>query len=394
MNILRNATTTRVIARTVTANAIFDGATNEDPAGYNPAPTQPGLCHKAGGTVGVFGFGVLGGRGNAVRVVKTRIIGQPQPGDKVEIRSGVAGQAPAGDVANDSLQVPAGYAPQNQVLEVLPLPTNFDDAPTALLGPLDRIAVFHNELGHESTVEFMVIEGDTTSLAALVCCCDGGTAAVPPPPVENAVDLVFDEDNTVLEVPAFNADIVNVRVNATARGQIRLPDASLVKPGQEINIFRVSAGDGIVHVITQGAANENGLTFVNVALPLAGGALRVKRTGPVATFTWAITSHHEVITTTLSAGDYTFNYGHPELRLVRWIDADPSTLRLPSYGTLMNVPIGCRYRVVNRTAANNKTVAAAGAEFIVGLGADANTLAVPSGTARDLIFDGTTWIAL
>lgn len=157
----------RCIVRTVQNGGTFDGNTPEVLSGYDPLPTQSARSYKASAvTVGRWGIGALGCKGNTPRAIAVRVYDDIQPGDRVEIRSG----RPA-DEGNDSLDIEAALSPQDSLLETLTLGNTFP--PFTLIGPTDSVNVFHDLLNgniREDTVEFLVMEGTPAELAEIICC--------------------------------------------------------------------------------------------------------------------------------------------------------------------------------------------------------------------------------
>lgn len=174
------ATKQRMIVRSVIAGQTFNGVTSDTATGYFPVPTQNARSFKSGNTVGRFGFGLQGRKGIAPCLAKVRVYGTIQGGDRVEIHSGVSGDAPVGDRANDPVGTSAtgpvelAQIPQNQPLQTFALTNNFD-GPWMMLGPTDAICVFHTAAVAGDTVEILILEGDPAELAAVQCCaqeCD------------------------------------------------------------------------------------------------------------------------------------------------------------------------------------------------------------------------------
>ncbi|PCC66472.1 hypothetical protein [Nannocystis exedens] len=268
-------TTRRIIVRTVEAGGAFDGSTPEVLEGYGTPPnvlSNTVYAYKVGETVGRFGIGALGRNGYDPALVRARLVGTPQPGDELQVRSGVSGLAapfaalPGGDQSRVSQpNTPATtLAPQDAPL-IVGQPLTNQWGHWLQLGPTDALAVFHIPAGGAAdTVEIEVVEGPSELLAAIFCCrgCGGGDCEAV------NLDLEVSDETPETQIAAWACDLhVNATV-ATPGALLILPPIAGMATGASVLIsrrggtwFKVVSPDGV-----NGVTSPDGVVFDNDAM--------------------------------------------------------------------------------------------------------------------------------
>ncbi|MCY1062128.1 hypothetical protein [Nannocystis sp. SCPEA4] len=268
-----------------------------------------------------------------------------------------------------------------------PLTTAPSSAELLELGPTDHLAI---STADQTTCYIRVIDLDEEQLARWLRSkkLPAGYVAT-----DAAITIENDVDDAVFDIPPSNVDQLLVRVNATARTILRLPQWSASRPGQELNFSRNTLGEGVVRIEPAPGDELNQFPFP-LYLPLQG-LVRMRRSTqvilPMPNGNWTGIVSAVPTYTDVEVGNRTLTYAWPGLRIVRLLDnAAPQTLTLPSYMGLNQIPPGCTLRVINPTALA-KTASAAPGQVIVGLGAQALTAAIPAQTCRDFIYGDLFW---
>lgn len=364
----------------------FDGTTEfalanlivspDNPLTRSPVGPNQARLYGASEDLGRFSYDDLVRPGNLGALVMARTMGPPgSDTDRVEVRCANSDEVPNGEVG-----------PEDLLQQTITVTGEWSEP--FLLEPRDALAVYLTASDGQTTagIQFIVAELDTDAYLAWIKAkaVPAGASAW----AQSTQNIEIDADGESAAITAADADLLTVRVTATARGTITVPAWAALRQGAQIDIIREGDTDGVVLISPAAGEKINGgAGTTRIFLPLRG-ALRIARDATSGEFT--ATSHTEVPVATNSAGATAYTYGWPGERILRLTEAAAQTVTLPAYGTANNVPTDCTLRLVNRSA-NTKSIAGAGAEVITGGGATANTYSLAANTSAVVFFDGTQW---